>query len=141
MSTTWRQDIRSAMLVILDGIQTANPEKLRRVWRARPASYTGETPLAYVGRLEETWRHDSGTRVRVITGEVVFIDTLAESTETTDRVDVLVDLVCDAFTAHPHIGTGEFEGKGVRDEEERQGPAPLSATSVHFEATIQEGRS
>ena len=99
MSTTFRADIVTAVLAVLNAQKTATPTQLRAVYAARPGSFS-ELPCAYLGPRDETIRHGAQLRTRTMTGLTVFIvDAFMDATETADRLDLLVDLLVDRFTA------------------------------------------
>lgn len=98
-ATTFRNDIVVALLAVLNAQKAATPTQLRAVYSARPGSFP-EVPCAYIGERSETIRHDAQTRTRTFTGlSVVLVDTFVDATQTSDRMDDLVDLLVDRFTA------------------------------------------
>ena len=97
--TTFRSDVVAAHLTILHAQQTATPDQLRKVYSARPGGI-GETPFAFVGERSETISHGSQLRTRTMTGMTVWIcDTFVDASETEDRLDDLVDLLVERYTA------------------------------------------
>lgn len=103
MATTFRTDITTGLVTILDAFVTANPTLLRRTSRVRPPSIVGDLPIAYVDGRSETISHDSGIRVRTMTPAVVVVSPLADNVETVIRHDTLVDLLVDHFSTYPQI--------------------------------------
>lgn len=143
MVTTFRSDIASGLLTILEAFITANPTLLRRAYRARPASWNTDLPAAWVETRNEVVAHDSGVRTRTMTPSVLVVDRLTDNTETMDRMDDLVDALLDHFTASPHITTTTiWDALSVTDETE-QLPDGSWVTAVRFtfgNVSIREGR-
>lgn len=148
-ATTFRSDVTTAVVAVLNAQKTATPTQLRAVHPARPGSFP-ETPCAYIGSKDEVITHDSGTRTRRMVGlTVVVVDTLADPTETSDRLDALVDLLVDRFTdAYAQIGNGNsiLQMSNVADTEvETTGPdnvAVYRACVLSFADTFRmEGRT
>jgi hypothetical protein len=99
MVTTFRADVVGAIRTILLARQTTSPTLLRKVYNARPGSFP-ETPCAYIAGRNETITYSAQTRARTMTGlEVVIVDTLQDASEEADRMDVLIDLLVEDFTA------------------------------------------
>jgi hypothetical protein len=96
MATTWRVDLRAALVAILEDQSSATPTLLRKVWPNRPQSF-GETPCAYVSNMNERIEHDAGTRRRTTTPQVVLVDSYRDNAQTGDLLDQLVDLLVDRF--------------------------------------------
>lgn len=96
MATTWRVDLRAALVAILEDQSAATPSLLRKVYPNRPGSF-GETPAAYVSNLPERITHDAGTRTRRSAPQVMVIDTYRDNQQTGDLLDQLVDLLVDRF--------------------------------------------
>jgi len=106
MPTTFRSDVVAAIRAVLLAQQAATPTQLRAVYTARPGAFP-ETPCAYIGNRDETIRYGSSLRTRTMTGlTVVIVDRLIDASETTDRLDDLVDLLIDRFTAAYAAVTG-----------------------------------
>lgn len=139
MATTFRSDVAGAVLTLLTTFQTANPSLLRHIHRARPANVS-ETPSAWIGEIAENIVQTSGVRRRSFVVPVVIVDVLVDSSETGGRMDDLVDLLIDAFTAAPHAvsGTTLIEPTGV-SEVEIEGP--FRGVQINVSGLIQEGRS
>jgi hypothetical protein len=142
MPTTFRQDLRAALVAVLTEFRVENPGLLRAVHAARPESL-GELPAAYVGSFAETITHTAGTRERAMRPSVLVVDTLEENAETARRLDVLVDLLVDRFTANVRrIGTSIIEPVSVTDGELAVGDAFYRTVEIGFDRTsIREGRS
>jgi len=120
MTTTFRSDITAGLVTILDAFIATNPTLLRRSERARPPSIAGDLPIAFVDGRNEDIRHDSGTRMRVMTPSVLVVSPIGDNVETVVRHDALVDLLLDHFTSYPHIIPGTiWDQMAVRDEDYR----------------------
>lgn len=139
MASTFRSDAAAALLGLLTTYQTANPTLLRKVSRTRPSS-VGETPAAWIGDLSESIRHTANIRQRTFTIPVVIVDQLADSDETADRMDDLVDALIDVFTAAPHAVSGAtlVEPTGVTEVEI---DGPFHGVAIAVSGLIQEGRT
>lgn len=96
MATTWRVNLRAALVAILEDQSAATPTLLRKVYPNRPASF-GETPCAYVSNLPERITHDAGTRTRRSAPQVMLVDTYRDNAQTGDLLDQLVDHLVDRF--------------------------------------------
>lgn len=138
---TFRSDMATAIQGVAQTYATANPTLLRHVYRARPADFT-ETPCAYVGNRPESIRHDSGTRQRTMTPQLVVVAPAPDNEEAMDRMDDLADALLDAFTADPHAisATTLIEPIGIEDVEDQVGTVSYPGFAITFRATILEGR-
>jgi len=120
MTTTARVDLTGAVVTVLQAQQTATPTLLRAVYVARPGSFP-ELPAAYVGNADERITYSSGTRTRTFTGlSAVIVDAFSDAMESGTRMDVLVDLLVDRFTAAYATvagGSSILQLTGVRDTE------------------------
>src|SRR5687767_8069568 len=97
MPTTARTAAVAAVKAVLVARKATSPTLLRAIYNARPGSFP-ETPCAYIAGRSETITYDANTRARTFNGlEVVIVDTLNDSIETADRMDVLIDLLVDDF--------------------------------------------
>lgn len=118
MTTTWRQDVVSAIVAILQEESTANPTLLRKVYSSRPGSF-GETPVAYVGGRSEVIDHDAGTRTRTMAGlTFTIVDSYRDNAQTGDLLDELVDNIVDRFdlsTNVQRVGSSILEITAVTD--------------------------
>ena len=144
MTTTFRSDIAGGLHTILTGFAAANPTLLRRAFRARPASWTTDTPCAWVETRNETVTHDSGLRMRAMTPSVVVVDRLTDNIETMDRMDDLVDALLDYLTANPHIASNTVWDQLTITDETDQLPDGSWITAVRFSfgnVNVREGRS
>jgi hypothetical protein len=148
MATTFRQDITAGLVTILDYFIVAHPTLLRRSERAQPPSVMGDLPLAFVDSRTEQISHTSGIRERVMVPSVVVVSPLADNVETVVRHDVLVDLLVDHFTRHPHVMPVTIWDRMAIDDEDYSVDSD-DGTTRHFYATrftfgnlsIMEGRS
>lgn len=143
MTTTFRADTVAGLLSILNDFISSNPTLLRRAFSARPASWTTDTPVAWVETRGETVAHDSGLRMRTLQPQVVVLDRLTDNVETMDRMDVLVDTLLDAFSANPHISSNTAWDQLTVSDEVEQLPDGTWATVVRFtfpNVMAREGR-
>lgn len=142
MSTTFRRDLRAALYGVLFEFHAQNTDLLRAVYTARPEGIS-ELPAAWVGNIDETITHTSGTRERALRPSVVIVDNLAENTSTLDRLDILVDELVDRFTAAVRrIPTTVIEPVSVTDGEFTIGDTTYRTVEIGFDRTsIREGRS
>lgn len=146
MATTFRTDITSGLVTILDAFVTANPTLLRRTERSRPPSIVGDLPIAWVDRRDESITHDSGTRTRTMSPSVLVVDSIGDNVETVVDFDTLVDLLVDHFTLSPHITSNTiWSDLRVEDESYSEGDEPtryFHAVRFTFgNVAILEGRS
>jgi hypothetical protein len=146
MPSTFRTDITSGLVTILDAFITANPTLLRRSERGRPPSVVGDLPIAWVDRRDESIVHDSGTRTRTMQPSVLVVAPITDNVETVIRFDTLVDLLVDHFTDYPHITSNTiWSAMTVEDESYSEGEEPVRYFhAVRFSfgnVSIQEGRS
>lgn len=149
LNTTFREDVRSAINATLTAWKAANPTLLRKVWQARPDSFTlGDLPCAVVGNLTERIQTTNGIRQRQMDGFTVeLVDRSPENTEAALRSDLLVDGLLDYITAAYHMasGTSIVEPIGVSDGDSGSiSEAPnLSWVSnvLIFRAYVAEGRT
>lgn len=99
MTTTFRSDVTAGVVAILQAQQAATPDKLRAVYSSRPGSFP-ELPAAYIGNADERITYSGQLRTRTMVGmTAVLVDVYADSIESGDRLDVLVDLLVERFTA------------------------------------------
>ena len=148
MATTFRSDFVAALLTVLNAQKTATPTQLRGVYGARPGAFS-ELPCAYVGARDEAITYDAGTRTRTFAPTVVLVDAFTDATEVGDRMDDLVDLLIDRFTAAYAAvagGSSITQLTSVTDTElEIRGEANVAiyrAAVLGFDRTfISEGRT
>lgn len=116
MATTFRVDLRAALLAILEEQKTATPNLLRKVEASRPGAFH-EVPCAYIGGMSEQVTHTAGTRTRTFAGaEIVLVDAFRENGYAT--LDELVDKLMDRFTDNrQRIGNAIIGVAGVSDTE------------------------
>ena len=100
MTTTFRADLRTAMVASLDVFIAANPAMLRRSELVRPPSVMGDLPLGFIDLESEAIHWDAQTMDRVITVSVVVVWPMADNVETVQSVDVLVDAIVDHFNTN-----------------------------------------
>lgn len=149
LNTTFREDVRAGINATLAAWRTANPKLLRKVWQARPDSFTlGDLPCAVIGNLTETIQTQNGIRQRMMTGfSVELVDRSPENIEAALRLDLLVDALLDYITAAYHMasGTSIVEPIGVLDGNIgliSEGPNVYWVSSIlTFRAYVAEGRT
>lgn len=95
MTTTWRVDLRAALVAVLEEQSVATPTLLRKVYPARPEAFN-ELPSAYV-TLPERLTHDAGTRTRFAAPDITIVDGYRDNNQTVAQFDQLVDLLVDRF--------------------------------------------
>ena len=96
---SWRVDAVAGVMAVLQAQKTATPTQLRAVYSSRPGSFP-EVPAAYIGPRDERITYTAGTRTRTLSGlAVVVVDSQPDAQQTGDRLDALVDLLVDRFTA------------------------------------------
>lgn len=143
-NSTFRADTRARVVSVLTDFQNAYPNRLRRVWLARPES-SPDVPYVYVDLLSEDVTHDSGTRNRNLSGlSFVLVDRITTNIETADRLDETVDLLVDWLTARPQLGgdTGIWSQLRVTDEDAPFGDYDYIGVRFSFpDISIMEGRS
>jgi hypothetical protein len=104
--TTFRSDVVAAIMTVLAAQKAATPTQLRAVYAARPGSFP-ETPCAYIGSRSETITYSAHTVERRMTGlEVVVVDSFTDATETSTRMDDVVDLLVERFWAQYNAVAG-----------------------------------
>lgn len=116
-ATTFRRDVRAALVTILEAQAAASPALLRKVEPTRPGSFP-EVPCAYVSNLTETITWTAGVRTRIFDGaQLTIVDSYREATA--DNLDQLVDLLVDRFSAATSsaIGNAIVEPTRVEDAE------------------------
>lgn len=131
MTTTFRADVRAALVTVLEAQQSATPSLLRKVTASRPGGFA-ELPCAYVSNMSEQITWDSGTRTRTMIGlEVQIVDTYREGANDTldDLVDALVDRV---NTAVQQIPNAILEFTGIRDQDEVAVINPTTNTTTYY---------
>ena len=150
MATTFRADLRTAVVASLDIFIAANPTLLRRSELVQPPSPIGDLPLAYVDYATENIRWDSQTMDRVITMSVVVVRPMADNTETLVASDSLTDKLVDHFNTVGSTGT-QFVPNSIWSEmsisnedypvESDDGVRHFFATRMTFVVSKMEGRA
>lgn len=143
MTTTFRTDVASGLVTILEAFKTANPTLLRSVHRARPEGFTGDYPVAFVEGRPETIAHDSGVRTRTMSPSVSVVAEMTLNDQHMTEFDALVDALLDHFTTYPHIvPVTIWDRMSVEDYDETIGEQLRPAVRFTFaNLTIQEGRT
>ena len=147
MATTFRQDLRTALLAMYDDYITANPTLVRRSETVRPPSIVGDLPIIFTDNLGETASYDVQLRTRVARPEVLVVSPVTDNAETVLRHDVLVDSLYDHFQSYVHLVPNTvWDRLTVADEDypvdSDTGTRHFLATRFRFEGvTIIEGRA
>lgn len=97
MTTTFRADMREAIVGLLEAQKTATPELLKKALGSRPGTF-GELPCAYLVTAPERITYDAGTRTRTTIWQVQLVDAYTTSEQTASRLDRLADALVDRFT-------------------------------------------
>jgi hypothetical protein len=143
MATTFREDIVTGIMAVLNAYVAANPGRLARAYRMKPLNVVaGDLPAVYIEGRPESITHSEGVRTRTMSPSFVLVDRVADPGETTDRLDPLVDDLVDAFTAVPQLVTGTiWEDMTVTDIPVVIGEAELAGVRfVIGDVSISEGR-
>lgn len=147
LNTTFRQDVHAGLVSTLNAFRVANPTLVRKVWHARPDSYTlGELPCLVLGNLTETISTANGIRQRQFTGVTVeVVDRAPDSQEADDRMNQVIDAMLDYLTAAFHMGsaTSIVEPIGVDDGDRgliRESTVYWYSNVITFRAYVAEGR-
>ena len=143
MTTTFRQDFRAGLFSVISTYQAANPTLLLHVYDYPPESYN--TPCAYIEKaIPEAMEHDSGTRRRVLTGQIVIVNKHISNAQATHEQDVLIDGLIDALTATPHAASASTltEPTGVTEVPIADpNGGQYSGAVIAVKGAIQEGRN
>lgn len=148
MPSTFRSDVTSGLVTIIDAFIAANPTLLRRSERARPPSVSGDLPVAWVDSRPEEVVHDSGTRLRTMQPSIVIVAELTDNVETVVRFDTLVDLFLDHLSASPSIVAGTIWDRLTIEDEPFEMTGTNGVTYRYYSTrftfanvTIMEGRN
>lgn len=118
MTTTFRADTVAAVRAVLVARMAASPTLLRKVYNAMPGGFP-ETPCAFIGPRDEDITYTAQTRSREMAGlSMTVVDALVDASEEADRMDILIDLLVDDFTAAVATispGGGLLQLTSVRD--------------------------
>ena len=141
--TTFREQLVTGIYATLNNFALANPTLLRRVWKARPGSFAGELPLAYIGSRDATWIYSAGVRQWHATPSVVVVDAVPDGPEAEARMDVLIDGLIDAFTRDYHgvSGTSILQANGVTELDMSDSGTHLLGEQIQLTGDIAEGRT
>jgi hypothetical protein len=100
---SWRTVIRTNTYDQLVDYQTANPTKLREVYKARPGGTAVGTPFAFVGDITTDHTHAGSTlRVQNASVEAVFLTDVVDNVEAKEELDDAVQGFIDQVGALPH---------------------------------------
>lgn len=100
-TTTWRTDLRAALVGIMNDQIAATPTLLRKVYPARPESFK-ELPCAYI-QLPERLTHDSQTRTRFAAPDIFIVDAYRDNVQGTAQFDQLIDLLVERFDLSANV--------------------------------------
>lgn len=142
MGTTFRRDVRAALLGVITEFHVENPGLLRAAYAARPEAIS-EVPAAWVGDIPETIQHDAGTRERALRPTIVVAGAIGENAEVIRAMDEVVDELIDRFTAAVRrVPTSIIQPVSVTDGEIAVGEGFYRTAEIGFDrTTIREGRS
>lgn len=142
-----RTDLITATLAMLDAFIAANPTLLRRRFKVRPPSLVTDLPCAYIDLRPEQVHYYNGVRDRILSPSIVFVDQLADNSETMTRFDSLIDAFTDHLDSYSHLylGTGlnNVWSRGTWSDEavEITTEQPAQAARWSFEDILfKEGR-
>lgn len=143
---TWdptRQDVNDFLYSIIAAFQSAVPGVVRKQWSEIPQSFTGETPLVYLGALSEEISHDMGLRTTTFIGQIGYVDISPDNQEANTRANSFADYFREVFTANARIlPPGIFQQTGLHEQPATQGPLQgFMHLVVDFTYRVQEGRS
>lgn len=141
MTTTFRQDARTALFAWLTAFRTANDTKVNTIHKRRPGSVT--PPCLFIGALSEPQivQGEGNVRSRIMAPQVVIVERLINNDESGESMDFLVDAFIDYATANPHFASGVIEPISTADVELDFGGTVYSATVVTLRTGIQELRN
>lgn len=148
MATTFRADIRAGMVTAVQAFITANPTLLYAVHTARPTTFAGDMPFAYIDLLTERATHSSGIRTRELRPSIVVVARPLDNAQQVVAWDILVDKLADHFTSYAHLAPSTvWDRWTVTEDTEKIQTAPESVRifpSVRFtfeNVSIGEGRA
>lgn len=139
---TDRADLNTCLGLLIADFMTVVPNAVRKHWSELPASLTGEGPFVYVGDITETIVHDLQTRGTMFTGDIGYVDVLADPQQTNDRVAVFADYIREWFTVNARImPRGILAQTGFREGEISQGTLRFTDARVSYFFQVMEGRA
>lgn len=143
-TTSVRRDIRSGLFNAGEEFRAINPTIFLKNYHRRPTGFTGDLPSMYVGSINETLRHDAGTRGRDLEPQTVIVGNPTGSPEEiSDEMDTAVDYWLDFLTTHPRAAGSNYliEPRTVRDVELEIDNVVYPAAVVQLHCVALEGRS
>lgn len=137
-----RQDLNDALMAMIAGFQAVVPTAVRKAWSEIPQSYTGETPLVYLGEITEGITHDSGLRTSLFTGLIGYVDVSPDNQEANTRANSFADYFREVFTANARvIPPGILQETGLREAPAAEGPLTgFMHLVLDYTYKVQEGR-
>ena len=105
MSTN-RADLVAGIGTMMAAFIAAHPTLLKRHFPTRPKSVLTDWPCSYIDRIPASVHYDSSLREEQYLPEIVFVDAETDATETSNRLNVLVDAFQDFLDGYAHIVAG-----------------------------------
>lgn len=105
MSTN-RVDLTAGIATMMAAFIAANPTLLKRHFSVRPKSVLTDWPCSYLDRVSVVIHYDNSLREEQWSVEIVFVDAETDATETSARMDVLVDTMNDFLDGYAHLVAG-----------------------------------
>lgn len=112
-----RTDLVTGIGTMVAAFIAAHPTLLKRYFSARPTSLVTDWPCAYLDLRPARVSYDSALRQTLFTPSLVFVDGQFDPTQTTNRIDVLVDAFTDHLDSYAHIVAGTAWSDGQWAEE------------------------
>ena len=139
---TDRQDLNDALGLMIAAFQAVQPDVVRKAWSEIPASYTGETPLVYLGDIVETIQHTPAIQWQEFTGQIGYVDTSPDNQEANERANTFADFFRELFKVNYHLlPRGYLQQTGLSEAPATQGPLTgFMHLVLTFTFTVQEGR-
>lgn len=149
---TYRADLNGALSDMIAAFQAQVPGVIRKQWSEIPASFTGETPLVYLGDIVETILHSGGQRSGAVSdglrhcafhGTIGYVDTSPDNQEANTRANTFADYMRDLFSANCRIlGGGILDQTGLREAPATDGPLHgFMHLVLDWEYNIGDGRT
>ncbi len=146
VGTGFRQAAQAGLAGLVASFKTANPSIIRRVLTTKPQGFGSETPLFYIGAMNERVDHANGVRTRTLEGfSAYLLDTSPASEESSDRLAFAVDALTDLFTGGVHIISGRsiLQHTATLDTEQVDGTNIIlpGAEFTFAQTVVAEGRN
>lgn len=139
---TDRQDLNTALGLMIAAFQAVQPGVVRKAWSEIPQSYTGETPLVYLGDIVETIQHTPAIQWQEFTGQIGYVDTSPDNQEANTRANTFADFFRELFKVNYHLlPRGYLQQTGLSEAPATQGPLTgFMHLVLTYTFTVQEGR-